>query len=291
MKLSPECVACSVSQAVKECKICGATLAQTEAVLDLALRELADFRRIPNPTVIGLWIRKEVLRLTGVRDPYHAVKERDIRTGFALRPMVERWARSSADPLFAALKAAAVGNILDSAVYDDPDLAANVHKELDRNFAAPAYEDFRKRLAGARTLLLIGDNAGESVFDAMLLSFLPPEIKKFYAVRSAPILNDVVREDAAASGIGQWATIVESGSEAAGTNIEHTTKEFLELFDSADIVLSKGQGNFETLDAGGRNIFFLLKAKCLVISSQIGVGQGDYALTSRACLAGTGPRP
>lgn len=285
MKLSPECVACSVSQAVKECRICGATLEQTEAVLDLALRSLQDFRNIPNPTVVGLWIREEVLRLTGVADPYHGVKERDIRTGFALRPMVERWARGAEEPVYAALKASAVGNILDSAIYDDPDLEANVHKELERTFAAPAWEDLRGELAGARTLLLIGDNAGESVFDALLLSMLPPGIEKFYAVRSAPILNDVVRQDAAASGIDRWATIIESGSRAAGTNIDHTTPRFLKLFDTADIVIAKGQGNFETLDTQKRNIYFLLKAKCLVISSQLGVGQGSYVLTSCRRLA------
>lgn len=143
------------------------------------------------------------------------------------------------------------------------------------------------KLKKAKSLLIIGDNAGETVFDRVLIEdFLNLNIT--YAVRSEPIINDATIEDAYASGLEKCATLISTGCNAPGVILDECNEEFLNIFNNADIIISKGQGNYETLSEEKKEIFFLLKAKCPVISEKLGVSVNDYVFkwngTDRGCL-------
>ena len=130
------------------------------------------------------------------------------------------------------------------------------------------------------------DNAGETVFDRILISELKnvsgEGVTVFYGVRSIPVINDATAEDAVASGLDQDATIVSTGSTVPGLILDEADPKFLKLYRDADVVISKGQGNYETLsDSAGRTIYFLLKAKCQAVAEDIGVSVGEYVLARK----------
>ena len=103
----------------------------------------------------------------------------------------------------------------------------------------------------------MGDNVGESVFDRILVKELKKPVK--YAVRTGPIINDVTMEDAIASGLDEVAELIDSGCQSPGVILHQSTPEFLEIFNKSGLVISKGQGNYETLSELDKNIYFVLK--------------------------------
>jgi len=182
----------------------------------------------------------------------------------------------SDDPLLTAIRIAIAGNVIDLGINKTFDLVKDVEKILAQDFAIFDYDSFRQRLDGAQNVLYLGDNCGESVFDKILIE----QIKKpvIFAVRSAPIINDVTMEEAIESGLDEVANLMESGCVAPGTILSQCTEEFMEVYNSADLIISKGQGNYEGLSEADRPIFFLLKAKCHVIAKDLGVHEGDIVL-------------
>ncbi len=148
-------------------------------------------------------------------------------------------------------------------------------------------EQFEDRLKHAKTLLIIGDNAGETVFDRVLAEDFS-HLDITYAVRSEPVINDATVEDARASGLDRCAGIISTGCNIPGLILEECSEEFLNIFNNADIVISKGQGNFETLSAQKREMFFLLKAKCPVVSKDLGVDINDYVFKWKSPNNGCG---
>jgi len=138
------------------------------------------------------------------------------------------------------------------------------------------FEELKKALSEAESVLYLGDNAGESVLDRILIEEIKAPV--IYAVRDIPVLNDATYDDAVASGIGESAEIVSSGTTAPGTILRTCNDNFLEIFRNADVVISKGQGNYEALSDVDRSIFFLLRAKCPVVAEDLGVKDGDLIL-------------
>jgi uncharacterized protein with ATP-grasp and redox domains len=198
-----------------------------------------------------------------------------MQTALKLLPMLKRFVDDKQDRLYWALKVAATGNVLDSSISSNWDFEAVVEAELNKRFSVCDMQALEQRLKESKSLLIIGDNAGETVFDSVLLQELPP-MDITYAVRSVPILNDAVAKDAYDSGLDKYARIISTGCDIPGTNLDECNESFLDMFYSADIVISKGQGNFETLSDCDRDMFFLLKAKCPVLSRLLGVGLNDY---------------
>lgn len=166
------------------------------------------------------------------------------------------------------------------------DLEAMPKQEVTEGLGLGDIEQPRKELEKARTVVIIGDNAGETVFDRIVISKIKrmkrEEVNVFYGVRSALVIYDTTAEDAIASGLDCDAAIVSTGSTVPGLLLDEATLEFLELYRAADVVISKGQGNYETLgESIGRVIYFLLKAKCQAVAADIRVSQGEYVLLRR----------
>jgi len=171
------------------------------------------------------------------------------------------------------LKVGAAGNIIDVVHVGEYDLWEEVVTTVKGELLGGGLPAFKERLATASFILYLADNVGETVFDRVLIEILPLPV--IYSVKSGPILNDATREDAIAAGIDQVAEIVENGTRSPGTVLNQASAEFLELIDKAELVLSKGQANYETLDDLGDKIFFLMRVKCPVLSQSVNAPVGS----------------
>lgn len=142
------------------------------------------------------------------------------------------------------------------------------------------YDEFRSRLESSRSLLYLGDNAGEIAFDRLLIEEINRlnELETYFVVRGRPVINDVTVEDALAVGMDRVAMVVSNGSDAPATILSQCSTELQQLFRSADIIIAKGQGNYESLEGESESIFFLLRAKCPLIAKLLGVSVGDCVL-------------
>jgi uncharacterized protein with ATP-grasp and redox domains len=279
MRAAPECYPCFLNQTVKTARLAMGDPRRLKALLDDVSAYLRSRPFDVPPPVLSEDVYRIIARETGAIDPYGALKRRCIRQALRLYPKAKKWAAASPDSLRTAVQAALAGNVIDFGVREEFDLAADVAALIDRSPVIDHYRDFRKCLAGARRVLYLGDNAGETVFDRILVEALDRPVD--YAVRSAPIINDALAEDAVASGLSASAHIVESGCRTPGTVLPLCSPGFRRLFRAADLIISKGQGNYEALSEAGRPIFFLLKVKCGVVARDTGAPQGSLVLISQ----------
>ena len=274
MEVLLDCLPCSMRQLLDAARMSTNDEQLQTTIMDEGIALIASYNQYRNSPELCRAMHSIVKKHTGNDDPYKPIKDRDIVAALKLYPMLKQYVEGG-DRLHRALKVSATGNLIDSAVNSQLSIESCVQHELQKPFAISDETQLRKQLKKAKTLLFVGDNAGETVFDRVLLESLPPmEIR--YAVRSKPTINDATAEEAIASGLSGCAHIILSGSDMPGINMDEATEEFQKAFWESDIVICKGQGNFETLPESGRDAFFLLKAKCQVLSRLLGVGLGDY---------------
>ncbi|MBS3742140.1 MAG: DUF89 family protein [Candidatus Cloacimonetes bacterium] len=279
MKTNLDCIPCFLDQALRAGRIYTDDKKLLKQILDEVATILPDVPLDHKPPETGDLIYKKIKKITKTQDPLKSVKRKSTEEALELFPLYEKKLKaieSQEKKLLFAIKLAIAGNIIDFAVEDEFDIKKDVDEVLNKELAINHIEKFKKELEKAETILYIADNAGETVFDRFLISEL--DHKVLYVVRDEPVINDATREDAKAAGIDELATIIESGSSSPGLLIKNTTSEFKKLFQKADMVISKGQGNFEGLSEEDRPIFFLLKAKCEVIANNMGVSKDDIVL-------------
>ncbi len=188
----------------------------------------------------------------------------------------------SGDPFDTALRLSIAGNIMDFAAcpefFTDSHtyLKNTIKKALSVDFAVNDSIKLKEQLADSKMLLFIGDNAGEIVFDRLFLETINhPDV--YYVVRDKAVLNDATLEDAYYSGINNIAKVITNGYDAPSTIIEKASQEFLNVYNDADLIISKGQGNYEGLIFNNReDLYFLLVVKCDIIAKNIGVEKGDF---------------
>ena len=236
-------------------------------------------KRIPmdkTPAEVGEIIYAKVREITGVNDPYKEIKAASIAEAKVMLPTLKSILDKSENKLLTAIRIAIAGNIIDFGMSKKFNLTEDVYRILGQDFSLFDFKKFQEELRKAKTILYIGDNAGESVFDRILIKEMGK--KTFYAVREVPVINDIVIEDAIASGLNDVAEILSSGSHAPGTILSSCNPKFNQLFKEADLIISKGQGNYEGLSEEKRSIFFMLKAKCPVIARDLGVNENDIVL-------------
>ena len=194
-------------------------------------------------------------------------------------PGPRNWSRQSDDPLQTAAKLAVVGNIIDSGVGLRFDLEAEIERASERRFATGDFVRFREEMARASTVLYLADNAGEIVFDRLLIEQMNHK-QVLVAVRAEPMLNDALLADAEFAGIDRLAAVLTTGPGWPGAGVGNCSRDFLDAFTRADVIVAKGQGNYEWLSEAKANIFFLLMAKCPVVARDLGVEMGEMVVTS-----------
>ena len=186
----------------------------------------------------------QIKELLGIEDPYKDIKIRSNQYLLDKYPYFRDLIKNSKDPFDTALRLAIAGNIIDYAANPDFDLEGTIDKVLKEDFAINHSAELKKKLKTANTVLYLGDNAGEIVMDKLFLEHLElPNV--YYAVRNAPVINDVTLEDARQTGIDKHATVISNGYDAPSTILSRVSKEFMEIYTKADVVISKGQGNLE----------------------------------------------
>lgn len=221
-------------------------------------------------------------RMCGEEDPFLPVKVRYTDEALNLLPDIERCVVEASDPFETAVRIAIVGNVIDFGTGIHAG-GITLEETLAEFLVKPLFADdigeLEERASGAGTILYIGDNAGETVFDRPLLRQLNGS-DVFFAAKGGPIINDATVTDARRAGIQHHARLVSTGSRAPGTILTDCSDEFKELFLQADLVISKGQANLETLTElkpDGR-IFMLFTVKCPVAADYLGAAMGDMVV-------------
>ena len=276
MKTNLDCLSCFMQQALNTARLATSDETKIKKVLDNIGSQLKDIPMHLTPAETGQIVYREVKNVTGVTDPYKALKKAHMQEAKILVPELKKMLEQSDDPLLTAIRIAIAGNVIDLGINKTFNLVKDVEKILNQPFAVFDFEAFRKELNRAQSILYLGDNCGESVFDKILIEQLNKPVT--FAVRSAPIINDVTMEEAIESGLDEVASLMESGCIAPGTILSQCTDQFMDIYHHTDLIISKGQGNYEGLSKADRPIFFLLKAKCHVIAKDLGINEGDIVL-------------
>ncbi len=277
MRTYLDCYPCFLRQALTAARMAGATDVVEWRVLHHVLQLLRDVPEGATPPVLADQIHRLVRETVGHGDPYVDVKASTTAAALALYPRLTELVASSPDPFGTAVRAAIAGNVIDLGVRDDvPDLWETVERVLAAPLAIDDLALLREAVAAADHVLYLADNAGETVFDRVLVEALPVPV--VYAVKGGPVLNDATTADARAAGLDGCATVVDTGSDAPGTTLALCSPEFRAAFLAAPVVIAKGQANYETLSDAGPRVFCLLQVKCPVIARDAGVPVGSVVV-------------
>ncbi|MFW6107414.1 MAG: damage-control phosphatase ARMT1 family protein [bacterium] len=291
MRAFLDCIPCFIRQALDAARFATDDEAIHERVLREALRAASEIDLRTTPPAMGQGLHRLIRELTGNDDPYRAVKRRFNRAALALYPSLSQRVEHSGEPFETAVRLAIAGNIIDFGIHsrlDEAGVGAAVHHAL----AAPLRgqpDALRRAVEQAREVLYLADNAGEIVFDRLLIERMPQE-KVAVAVKGGPVLNDATMEDAAAAGLTELVEVIDNGSDAPGTILDDCSEAFRRRFRRADVVVAKGQGNYETLSDADQDIFFVLKAKCPVIARDLGCEMGSLVAERRPGVGSPPPR-
>jgi hypothetical protein len=276
MKTYNDCLPCFIRQALAA----GRMATDDEDKIRLLIEEVGcmikELPKDSTPPFAGDLIYKKLREVTGVYDTYEEIKTKSINDVLELYPDLERMIDESDNRLLTAIRLAIAGNVIDCGVEKKFNIVEDVKTIVKQDFGIFHFEEFVEELDKAKSILYIGDNAGESVFDKLLIKELGKPVT--YVVREIPVINDLTIKEAIESGLDEVSTIISSGCTAPGTILELCNPDFVELFEKADMVISKGQGNYEGLSSSERKVFFLLKAKCKVIANNLNVEENDIVL-------------
>lgn len=276
MKSYLDCIPCFFEQALRAGRVATGDEQLLKRILDELGAMLSHVSLESTPPEIGRLVYRMVREITKNPDPFREMKHRSTQKALELYPSLRRRVEESSGGLLTAIKSAIAGNVIDFGPSGSFDIDADVNEVLEKDFAICDYSAFRRYLAASKRVLYIGDNAGETVFDRLLIEQMNKPV--VFVVRETPVINDATAEDAVQAGLDQVATIVSSGTDAPGTILSTCSPEFRQMLDRSEFIIAKGQGNYEGLSNEDRLIFFLLRAKCQIIADDIGVAEGDIVL-------------
>ncbi len=277
MIFDPACIPCAVKQAFSSAKLFSGDKEVQLKIMKDVCAEVENINGQFTGPVFSHKIQTICEKYSGIKDPYKNIKYQNLKIAEKYIPYLKVMIENSMDRLETSVRAAILGNIIDLGANPDFNIEDEINKIASNNIELSSFEKFKTDVQKARSILYIGDNFEEALFDKLLIEELKPD-KVVYAVRSEPILNDVTLQDAMYLGIDKICKIVESGSKIAGTDLVQCSDEFIELFNTSDVVISKGQGNYETLMDEKRDIYFLFKVKCEVIERKSGYKMGTSVL-------------
>lgn len=279
MVVEPECFPCFLRQVVIALDLAGAGRELKERVIKGVLPEIEAAETAKPPAYATTFIHRKVREMLGT-DPFGEVKSRYNSLAMGMYGRMKRLVDDSEDPLGTALRLAVSGNVIDFGIFTEVDIEGAMQRALGSRLEVDDSEALRKELGGTESVLYLLDNSGEIVFDRALIETIVSFGKSVTAVvKGSPVINDATMKDAQQCGLPEVCEVVENGSDAVGTILEMSKPEFAERFYSAPLVISKGQGNYETLLASGRQgIYFILQAKCGVVGRHLGLPVGSMLI-------------
>jgi damage-control phosphatase, subfamily I len=279
MTIQDECIGCIIAQSKRVCDAINADKTLSANILRYVETALQDADYTLSPPIIAAPLYEGMGRLAQSDDLYKHQKQHASAQAASYLPFLEETIQHSDDSLTAILKTAVVGNVIDLAAEVSFDLHEAIMSVFHTPFAHNDTQRLHTELSHAKTLLYIGDNAGEHIFDALAirsLQTLYPSLSITYMVRGNPIINDVTMSEAQEAGIDTLCTLMDSGVPTPGFVYELATDEARKCFDTADLIIAKGMGNYECMTPLRRkNICFLLKVKCSVVAASLDREIGD----------------
>lgn len=243
------------------------------------MKELAtiDLEKSYSPEITRNIIGK-LRKNSRVSDPYQSEKEESNQEMLGHYREFKRMVEVSKNPFETALRLAIAGNIIDFGPDHDFNIWDTIEQVMNNDFAIDHSRQLKEAIRSAKSILYLGDNCGEIVFDKLFLEIIQHQNVTF-AVRDTAVLNDVTIKEATKVGIHEIATIISNGDDAPSTLLHRVSPEFKAIYDSADLIISKGMGNFEGLmDENDPRLFFLLMIKCHVIGTKIGAKKGEFVV-------------
>ena len=273
MRVFPECIPCLIRQGLNSAQRLNLSEEKLFRVAQSALRYMVQFEEFTkSPAYYAYYIQLKVKEITGEEDPFREIKKISNQKALEILHRLNLEEILKPDPLRGALKLSAIGNILDFAILSEEEVFKKLYQLLEKDFSVDDYESFKKDLENSQRVLILGDNAGEIVFDKVLVKVLKELGKEVvFVVKGGPILNDATLEDAKEVSLTQLCKVIDNGNDRVGTDLSVASEEFLKEWQRADIVISKGQANFESLSSvDDKTIYFLLTAKCNPVAKQVG---------------------
>lgn len=273
MLIKPDCIPCILRMIISSLKKLSldensVTSLYTEILEIPALRGL-QWNTTSAEVIEVAW--KKIVKTVNSTDPFYTEKSSQNEKIMALYPFLEKMVNTAPDPLKRAVKLSILGNSMDLMVADTAlTLENSISEKIEAPLANTNYSKFRQQLQASRHLLIFGDNAGEIVFDKLLIETIKQiyKIEVAFVVRSIPTLNDATLKEANAVGLDQVASVIENGIDGPlpGTLLSRCSGRVQDLVRRSDLIISKGGGNFDTLDEERKhldqNISFLLLSKC-----------------------------
>lgn len=283
MRTYLDCIPCFIKTALEMARLVDANEITHKEILDEVARMIPNFSLGSSPPEMARMIHKVMERRFGNKDIYGTIKKESNRKALELYPRLKEKVSESRDKLLTAVEIAIAGNVIDYAAKNSLNIEAEIDKLFTNDFSHVNktifdYEYFKDDLMKASRILYLADNAGEILFDRVLIEEFPENKEVILAVRDKPVINDALIEDAIECGLNKRAKVMSSGVDAPGTVLKYCSKEFIEVYKKADLIISKGQGNYEALSQERENIYFLFRAKCPVIARHAGTELGDIVL-------------
>lgn len=291
MKSSLHCLPCFLQQTIKAAQLSTSDPVLQRRILDKIAELLPSLDLEKTPPENSIPVYETIAMMSGCADPFWDLKKKS--TAFALEMVddVNKSIVTSSDPLYTAIIFSIAGNIIDYGSQQDFDADSALNKCLHTPLAINDYQDLHHDIAKSNLLLYLGDNAGEIVFDALVIETLKqvyPTLEIVFAVKENPIINDALMDDAIESGLTEICHVITNGTGCPGTPLDDCSTEFQDFFTKADLIISKGQGNYETLSETQAPIYFLLTVKCPIVASHLQeqskgtVNNGDLVLMKSA---------
>ena len=279
MQTTFDCIPCFIRQALGAVRMVTDNPSIHQQVIHGVLWRLSQMSLQQSPVVMAQTIHRLVRELAGEADPYREAKQQSNELALELYPRLAAMVRCSDNALETAVRLAVAGNVIDLGVQGCIE-KQHVEEAITHALAAPfngEIADLSEAISRAQSILYLADNAGEIVFDRLLIEQVSPS-RVTVAVRGKPVLNDATLTDAEATGLTQLVEVIDNGSDAPGTLLDDCSEAFRRRFDSADMVIAKGQGNYESLSDVDRDVFFAFKAKCPVIAVELGCPVGSLVV-------------
>jgi len=289
MKTYFDCIPCFIRQGLDAVRLVTDDQKIQEQVLREVLILAGKIDLNTTPPAMAQKIHRIIKQLVGTDDPYKQAKELFNEFSLKLFPKYQNMVESSENPFETAVRLAIAGNIIDLGVKCSLHLSEAekiIEQALTEPFDSADLDDLQRATDKAEGILYLADNAGEIVFDRFLIEQIGPD-KITLVVKGSPIINDATIDDAKAAGLTDLLKTVDNGDDAPGTILESCSEEFRQRFSQADLIIAKGQGNFETLSDVNKNIFFILRAKCPVIAKHLNCPIGTLVLRKNEIIKQT----
>ena len=274
--MDSDCIVCRMRQALDMCRFVDAKESVRQEILQTTMELLVKMEELEQSEDVGVLIYEKINQILNLDDPYKSVKAESIRAAIKILPRLKEIVRNSDTPLRTATEICIAGNVIDFGPSNSHNIEKSINEVLTSKKHRFDWESFSKAIKSAKTILILADNAGETVIDRILINEINVPI--LYAVKSKPVLNDAILEDAIASGLDDLVELIDNGSPLSGTVLSRCSSKFLDAYSKVDIVISKGQANFETLAKAKRQIFFLFKVKCELLSRKHKIPMNEYVL-------------